>query len=155
MSKAFTKESDEDGVTELPDREVSSFPNLVTPAGLVAIDAEITRHSAFNAEALAAGDREAAARAARELRYWTQRRNSAEVQPAPTSSDTVSFGSTVNILREDGRRSSWRIVGEDEADPSNGLLSYVSPLARAMTGKGIGEWIEAGATEAKIVAIST
>jgi transcription elongation GreA/GreB family factor len=66
----------------------------------------------------------------------------------------VGFGSAVNILREDGRRSSFRIVGEDEADPSRGLLSWVSPLAREMMGKGIGEEIEAGATEAKIVAIS-
>ncbi|MDP3492684.1 MAG: GreA/GreB family elongation factor, partial [Hyphomonadaceae bacterium] len=58
------------------------------------------------------------------------------------------------ILREDGRRSSFRIVGEDEADPARGLLSWVSPLARAMMGKGVGEEIEAGATEATITAIS-
>jgi len=154
MSKAFTKESDDDGVTDLPDREISPFPNLVTAEGLALIDGEIDCHSATHAGALAAGDREAAARAARELRYWTARRNSAQVQPAPAGSDEVSFGSAVKILREDGRRSSYRIVGEDEADPANGLLSYVSPLARELMGKGIGEYVEAGATEAKIVAIS-
>jgi transcription elongation GreA/GreB family factor len=154
MSKAFTKESDDDGVLDLPEREISSFPNLVTAQGLVLIDAEIDRHSEAHAEALAAGDKEAAARAARELRYWTARRNSAQVQPAPAGADEVVFGSAVNILREDGRRSSFRIVGEDEADPSRGLLSWVSPLAREMMGKGVGEEIEAGATEAKIVAIS-
>ena len=64
------------------------------------------------------------------------------------------FGSAVNILREDGRRSSFRIVGEDEADPTRGLLSWVSPLAREMMGKGAGEGIEAGATDARVVAIS-
>jgi transcription elongation GreA/GreB family factor len=154
MSKAFTKESDDDGVTELPEREVSSFPNLVTAEGLALIDAAIDDHSTAHATALAAGDREAAARAARGLRYWTARRNSAQVQPAPACAEVVAFGSVVEIEREDGRRARYRIVGEDEADPAKGLLSWVSPLARAMMGKGAGEDIEAGATEATITTIS-
>ena len=154
MSKAFTRESDDDGVTELPDREISSFPNLVTAAGLAQIEAEIARHSEANALALSAGDKEAAARAARELRYWTARRNTAQVQPAPDGAGVVTFGSAVDILREDGRKSSFRIVGEDEADPAHGLLSWVSPLARAMMGKGVGDEIEAGATEATITGIA-
>lgn len=154
MSKAFTRESDDDGVTELPEREISSFPNLVTAEGLALIDAAIDDHSRAHATALAAGDREAAARAARELRYWTARRNSAQVQSAPADSDEVAFGSQVEIEREDGRRARYRIVGEDEADPAKGLLSWMSPLARAMMGKGVGEEIEAGATEATITAIS-
>ncbi len=154
MSKAFTKESDDDGVTELPEREISTFANLVTAEGLALIDAAIGEHSAAHAAALAADDREAAARAARELRYWTQRRNSAQVQPPPTDCETVAFGSGVEIEREDGRRSVFRIVGEDEADPARGLLSWVSPLGRAMMGKDVGEGVEAGATEATIIAIS-
>ena len=154
MSKAFTKESDDDGATEIPEREISSFPNLVTAEGLALIDAAIDKHSAAHATALAAGDREAAARAARELRYWTARRNSAQVQPPPADSGEVAFGSQVEIAREDGRRARYRIVGEDEADPARGLLSWASPLARAMIGKGAGEEIKAGATEAVIMAIS-
>ena len=154
MSKAFTKESDADEVIDLPEREISPLANLVTPRGLALIEAEIERASAANAAALAADDREAAARAGRDLRYWTARRNSAQVQPDPTGSDKVQFGSAVNILRSDGRRLSFRIVGEDEADPAQGLLSWASPLARAMMGKGVGDQIEAGATEAEIVAIS-
>ncbi|MDP3494967.1 MAG: transcription elongation factor, partial [Hyphomonadaceae bacterium] len=93
MSKAFTRESDDDGVTELPDREISSFPNLVTADGLAQIEAEIARHSDANVSALSAGDKEAAARASRELRYWTARRNTAQVQPAPDDLDLVTFGS--------------------------------------------------------------
>ena len=154
MSKAFTKESDDDGATELPDREISSFPNLVTAEGLAQIDAAIDTHSAAHASALSADDKEAAARAARELRYWTARRATAQTQPPPSGSAKVGFGSAVNILREDGRRASYRIVGEDEADPAKGRLSWVSPLARAMMGKGVGEEIEAGATVAEITAIS-
>jgi transcription elongation GreA/GreB family factor len=154
MSKAFTKETDADDSVDLPEREVSALPNLVSQRGLGLIDAEIERHSAANAAALAAGDKEAAARAGRELRYWTARRNSAQVQPDPVGSAEVQFGSAVNILRADGRLQSFRIVGEDEADPSQGLLSWASPLARELMGKSVGEEIEAGATEAKIVAIS-
>ena len=154
MSKAFTKESDDDRGTELPDREISSFPNLVTAEGLAQIDAAIDAHSAAHASALAAADKEAAARSARELRYWTARRASAQVQPPPTGSAEVAFGSAVNIVREDGRRASYRIVGEDEADPAKGRLSWVSPLARTLMGKGVGEEIEAGATQATITAIS-
>jgi transcription elongation GreA/GreB family factor len=92
--------------------------------------------------------------APRELRYWTARRNSAQVQPAPQGSDVVAFGSAVNILHEDGRRSSYRIVGEDEADPARGLISWASPLAGELMGKGVGEMIAAGVTEATIAVIS-
>lgn len=154
MSKAFTKESDSDGAQELPDREISSVPNLVTPEGLSQIDAAIDTHSTAHAAALASGDKESAARSARELRYWTARRASAQVQPPPSRSDEVAFGAAVDLLRSDGRHVSYRIVGEDEADPANGRLSWVSPLARAMMGKGVGEEIAAGATEATITAIS-
>lgn len=154
MSKAFTRESDEDGATELPEREVSAFPNLVTAEGLASIDAEIERHSRENARALAAGDKEGLVRVGRELRYWTARRNSAQVQPAPADSDEVRFGSTVTIEREGGRRTTWRIVGEDEADPEKGTLSHASPLARALMGLEVGDTVVVGAGEAEIVGIS-
>jgi transcription elongation GreA/GreB family factor len=157
MSKAFTKESCGEGVGDLPDlpeRPVSPHPNLVTPHGQAMIDGEIGRHSDAHARALAANDRQAAARAAREMRYWTARRNTAQIQPALAAAGVVAFGSHVTILRDDGRRVSFRVVGEDEADPAKGRLSYVSPLARELMGKGIGEHVEAGASGAKIVAIS-
>ena len=48
----------------------------------------------------------------------------------------------------------YRIVGEDEADPALGTLSYVSPVAQALMGKQVGEVVEAGHSEAEIVAIS-
>ena len=154
MSKAFTRESDEDAVAELPEREISSFINLVTPEGLAAIDAEIDRHSRLKAEALAADDTEAAARAARELRYWTARRNTAQVAPPPADNEQVRFGASVTIVRDDGRTNIWRIVGEDEADPARGTLSHASPLARALMGREVGDTVRAGATEAEIVGIS-
>jgi transcription elongation GreA/GreB family factor len=72
----------------------------------------------------------------------------------PKDAKEVHFGSTVTILREDGRRQTYRIVGEDEADPSAGTLSYVSPVAQALMGKQVGDVVEAGAAEAEIVEIS-
>ena len=50
----------------------------------------------------------------------------------------MQFGRIVEIEREDGRRQAFRIVGEDEADPAKGSISYVSPLARALLGKVVG-----------------
>jgi transcription elongation GreA/GreB family factor len=59
----------------------------------------------------------------------------------------------VTLKRNDGRRQTWRIVGEDEADPANGSISYVSPVARALMGKKIGDLVEVGHLDANIVAI--
>ena len=72
----------------------------------------------------------------------------------PRDAKQVHFGSTVTILREDGRRQTYRIVGEDEADPALGTLSYVSPVAQELMGKEVGDVVLAGAAEAEIVAIS-
>jgi transcription elongation GreA/GreB family factor len=55
---------------------------------------------------------------------------------------TVQFGSTVTVRRDDGREQTFRIVGEDEAEPSKGTLSHVSPLARALFGKTVGDAAE-------------
>ena len=154
MSKAFTREDDETGATELPERIISSQPNLVTAEGLAAIDAEIEEHSRRQSEANAVDDRDAAVRAARELRYWTVRRANAQLMPTPADNDEVRFGATVTIEREDGRTSTWRIVGEDEADPAHGTVSHVAPLARALMGKRVGDVVKAGASDAEIVSIS-
>lgn len=154
MSKAFTREDDLGGAADLPERMVSSQPNLVTAEGIAAIEAEIDAQTRRQSEALAAEDRDAAARAARELRYWTHRRATAQLMPPPLDNTEVRFGSSVTLARADGRRSIWRIVGEDEADPARGTISHVSPLARALMGKTVGDGVEAGATEAEIIAIA-
>jgi transcription elongation GreA/GreB family factor len=73
--------------------------------------------------------------------------------PAPDGTEKVQFGSTVTIERDDGRRQTWRIVGEDEAEPSEGRLSYVSPVARALLNKAVGDVVAAGSGEAEIVEI--
>jgi transcription elongation GreA/GreB family factor len=155
MSRAFVKERDgDDALDELPERPISPHPNLVTAEGLAYIDAEIARLQQQHAAAQAANDRGALARSARDLRYWTARRSTARVVPPPTDSSRVQFGSTVTIVRDDERRQTFRIVGEDEADPARGTLSHVSPLARALFGKQVGDSVQAGQSEAEIVEVA-
>jgi len=151
MSRAFVKE--QDGVEELPDRLISEHPNLVTAEGLAQIEAQLTRADAAHASAQAAGDRGEMAATARELRYWSARLASAELVPPPADNAQVQFGAKVTIEREDGRKRTYRIVGEDEADPAKGSISYVSPLASALVGKSVGDTVKVAGSEAEIIAI--
>jgi transcription elongation GreA/GreB family factor len=154
MSKAFTREPETGDVyDDLPDRPVSPH-NLVTPKGLEMIEAELARLHLEHTAAQEANDRARLAKTNRDLRYWTSRRATAQVMEPPKDAREVHFGSTVTILREEGRRQTYRIVGEDEADPSAGTLSYVSPVAQALMGKQVGDVVEAGAAEAEILEIS-
>jgi transcription elongation GreA/GreB family factor len=154
MSNAFVKEEEGGEAVDLADRPVSPHPNFVTAQGLAAIEAELTRLQPQYATAQAASDRGALARIARDLRYWNARRLSAQVVPEPTDARAVQFGSAVTIVRDDGRRQTYRIVGEDEADPAKGTLSHVSPLARALFGKEVGDTVRAGSAQAEIVKIA-
>ncbi len=154
MSRAFVKEPDGSEAEDFPDRLVSDHPNLVTARGFERIETEVTNASAAHATAVGGGDRGEIAKALRDLRYWTARRSTAELMPAPTNATTVQFGSTVTVLRDDGRRHTYQIVGEDEADPSAGSISYVSPLAQAMLGKSVGDSVAAGKGEAEITKIT-
>ena len=153
MSRAFVKEQDADHPEDLPERPVSEHPNDVTETGLAQIERALATAAEAYARAQAAADRAALATAARDLRYWTARRATARVVPAPSDSSEVRFGTSVTILRDDGREQTFRIVGEDEADPAQGSISHVSPLARAMFGKRVGDVVAAGAGEAEIIRI--
>jgi len=154
MSRAFVKEPDgAEAFEELPDRPISEHSNLVTPQGLAQIENNLTRLHEQHAQAQSAGDRAALASVGRDLRYWTARRSTAQVMPPPEDTAKVQFGSTVTIVRDDDRRQTFRIVGEDEAEPAQGTLSYASPVARALLNKAVGDVITAGSGEAEIVEI--
>lgn len=158
MSVAFTKETDRDGTeADLPDRPISPHPNLVTPEGLAALEAALEAARAAVTLAKDAGEDAtglAMARAQRDLRYYSARRASAELIEPHAAGDKVAFGSRVTFDRADGRRQTFRIVGEDEADPAKGTVSYVSPIARALMGKEIGEAATVAGGEVEIVAIA-
>jgi transcription elongation GreA/GreB family factor len=59
----------------------------------------------------------------------------------------------VSVLRADGREQTFRIVGEDEADPARGTISHASPLARSIFGKSVGDIVKLGTSELEIKAI--
>ncbi|HEY4077299.1 MAG TPA: GreA/GreB family elongation factor [Rhizomicrobium sp.] len=136
MSRAFIKETAESAAP--PERMVDEGPNLVTPEGLAQIDAHVARIETAMQTETNVLLRETLAR---DLRYWTIRKASAEVV-TPSADSTVAFGSTVTIIRK-GRAQTFRIVGVDEADASRGLISFRAPLAQAVLGARPGEIIEA------------
>ena len=155
LSRAFVREQDDADIFEdLPDRSISPFRNLVTSRGLKRMDAEISTLRSAYAKAVAAQDKAATAKVSRDLRYWTSRRASAELVEPTQISGSVRFGMTVTIQREDGKRQTFRIVGEDEADPKSGRLSHASPLARALLGKEVGDVISTAQGEVEIVQIT-
>ncbi|WP_159730632.1 transcription elongation factor GreA [Methylosinus sp. Ce-a6] len=155
MSSAFTKEQNDDELRqELPDRPVSPHRNLVTPEGLAQIEAELTRLHVELESARAKDDKGAVALAARDLRYWTARRASAEVVRPIADHEQVRFGHRVVIEDESGKRQAFRLVGEDEADPAKGLIPYVAPLAKALLGKSVGDGVEVIHHSARIVEIA-
>ncbi len=160
MSVAFTKEEDaESQAANLPDRPISPHANLVTVEGLAQLEAGLAEAQAAYAAARAGGDintdRTAMARATRDLRYFSARRASAQLVETPPEADKVMFGGSVTFEREDGRTQTYRIVGEDEADPMKGTVSHVSPLARALLGKAVGEMAMVNGAEVEIMALGS
>jgi transcription elongation GreA/GreB family factor len=159
LSVAFTKEESAETASEtlLPDRPISPHPNLVTEGGLKALQLQLRQAEAAYEVAQRIVDvnerRREAATPLRDVRYFKERVRTAQVMSPPSSTDTVGFGSTVTFGRDDGRVQKFRIVGEDEADPKCGSISFVSPVARSLIGKAVGDIATSGGQELEIVAI--
>jgi transcription elongation GreA/GreB family factor len=159
LSVAFTKEESAETAaeTQLPDRPVSPHLNLVTEAGLKALERQL--HEAKDAfEAAQKTEdvnerRRLSAVPLRDARYFAERVRTAQVVAQPESTGIVAFGHTVTFSRDDGRKQTYRIVGEDEADPKEGTISYVSPVARAVMGKAVSDVVTVGDREIEIIAI--
>ena len=160
MSVAFTKEDSAETASEtlLPDRPVSPHPNHVTEAGLKALELQLQQARAAYETAQTIEDvnerRRQAAIPSRDMRYFAARVRSAQIIAAPVSTDIVGFGSSVTFRRDDGRVQTYRIVGEDEADPKTGSISFVSPVARLLIGKAVGDVVGAAGQEIEIISIS-
>jgi len=159
LSVAFVKEESAEAASEtlLPDRPISPHPNLVTEGGFKALELQLQQARAAYDAASSIEDvnerRRQAANPLRDLRYFAARVRTAQVIPEPISLDVVAFGSTVTFSRDDGRMQTYRIVGEDEADPKTGSISFVSPVARALTGKTAGDVVSVGGQELEVIAI--
>ena len=138
MSVAFVREESAEAAQEitLPERPISPHPKfLVTQSGLKALESA----TAESGEALKTAQgiedanerRRALELAARDARYFSERLASAIFGPSRRASRRLGLGHRVTILRDGQRRQTYRIVGEDEADPRAGTISYVAPLSRA------------------------
>lgn len=160
MAVAFTKEESFETASEtlLPDRPISSHPNLVTEAGLKALEQQLRQaREAYDIASTIDEVNERRRQTAgplRDLRYFAERVRTAQLIAQPTSNDSVAFGSIVTFSRDDGRVQTYRLVGEDEADPKAGSISFVSPVARLLMGKAVGDVIMMGEQELEIVSIS-
>lgn len=153
MSRAFTREDDNEAIADIGELPISTERNLVTEDGIAQMESHVNRLRKEFAEAEKNGEREPMAIATRDLRYWQTRRESAELSIPDPDEKVVRFGMQVSLRGEDGKPATWKIVGEDEADAHAGKISHVSPMARAMFGKEVGETFELNSKEWEIVAL--
>ena len=152
MSKAFVKENGHEAEPSEPDAPAlpPGGKNYMTPAGFARLKAELARLVETErpavvktvAWAASLGDRSENAdyiygkRRLREIdrrvRFLIKRLESAEVVDASgRDTDQVFFGATVKVKSKDGERE-VTIVGVDEVDPAHGLVSWMSPIAKAL-----------------------
>ena len=162
MSRAFVKEADDNLPSdELPERPQSPHPNYVTPRGLGQLHGRVHELQAERNRLAAQDDPMARTRlleVKRDLRYFQGRVERAIlVNPAGQPQDEVHFGAQVEIESEEGTRSLYHIVGEDEADVNAGSISWASPLGKALIGLRVGDsfvWNRAGkAQDVEVVSI--
>ncbi len=157
MSKAFTKESDDED--ELPEIPSESVKNYVTPFGFEQLQAEyrrlineerpktveVVRWAAGNGDRSENGDYIYGKKRLREIdrriRYLVKRLESAEVvNPALQQSLTkVYFGATVTYAASDGTKNTVKLVGIDEANLSEGKISWTSPVAKTLLKSQVGD----------------
>jgi transcription elongation GreA/GreB family factor len=160
VAVAFTKEESFETASEtlLPDRPISTHPNLVTETGLRTMETQLKVAREAYEKASVIDDvnerRRQAAGPLRDTRYLVARLRNAQLVPTPVASDVVAFGNEVTFRRADGRTQTYRIVGEDEADPKAGSISFVSPVARLLMGRRVGDVVGAEAHELEIIGIS-
>ena len=138
MSRGFIKEGDQEEIPMVPPRAYlpEGVPNYVTKEGLEALREEL---KTLETERTKAGDNYVMGNYIDAVsKQLIERINSAvEIDLSKANKNTVSFGAWV---RYNGRV--VRIVGVDEADVNKGLISFISPIAKLLTGKKAGDVIE-------------
>ena len=139
MSVAFRRDSDEEHLEPKFEIPIPLGPNLVTARGLAMIDGRVAD---LESQIEASEDKAEIAVLKRDLRYWQTRQITAELAPIPAV-DRVEFGTRVTVSMN-GKPRTFQIVGDDESDPTAGLISISAPLSRAMLGAEAGELLPFG-----------
>jgi transcription elongation GreA/GreB family factor len=149
MSVAFRRDGDEEHLEPKFELPIPAGPNLVTARGLELIEATI--HTLQRGLAIATEDTAIAA-IKRDLRYWQARQITAQVPPEADGSK-VEFGVTVRLVLN-GKPKCFRLVGDDEADPASGTISFKSPLSQAILGAEVGDVLPFGGREDAIQVVA-
>ncbi|OPK06418.1 GreA/GreB family elongation factor [Pseudomonas sp. VI4.1] len=143
MSRAFVNEDNAAAQADQPvERQVSDQPNYVTPAGLAQLQAKVAELQQLHNEQTDNGeqaDKQRLADLERDLRYFNQRLQSAQVVTAARSTEKVQIGSRVTFANEHDSEETVQLVGEDQADAAAGLINWGSPLGRALLGAQLGD----------------
>lgn len=137
MSVAFRREGDDEHMEPKFELPIPAGPNWVTVRGLRLTREKVAALEAVDLSGMAEED---AKKHSRVLRYWRTRLATAELRPVATG-DVVAFGCRVTY-RLNGRDKTVGLVGDDEADPADGRISFSAPLARAMMGAAVGELVD-------------
>jgi transcription elongation GreA/GreB family factor len=150
MSVAFRRDSDEEHLEPKFELPIPAGPNLVTARGFDLIERRVAE---LRRDLATAADEPAIALIKRDLRYWQSRQITAKIAPRP-SGERVEFGVRVHLLLKGKPKSFW-IVGDDEAEPAAGTVSFKAPLSQAILGAEVDETVSFGGTEEaiRIVAI--
>ncbi|MGH6931906.1 MAG: GreA/GreB family elongation factor [Dongiaceae bacterium] len=147
MSRAFVKEADGEQPDDVPERPQSPHPNYVTASGLQSLQRQYAklqeeRHKLNEGGEPELLDKEHLRLVERDLRYLQERIERAIlIDPVSQPADRVGFGALVETVDDNDEKRKFRIVGEDEADPKHDRISWVSPLAKALTGAAVGDMV--------------
>lgn len=165
MSKAFTREDDAPELP-LPARQAPTLPpgakNYMTPDGAERLRSEIARLQEQRRTLASPDETETRRQLAlldTRVRQLEKSLNSATiVGPPPRPWTQVRFGATVAVRDQHGEESQYRIVGVDEADVDRGLVSWCSPIGRALINAELGQRVRltvpAGDLELDILTIA-
>ncbi|OUR89558.1 hypothetical protein A9Q92_00815 [Methylophaga sp. 42_8_T64] len=147
MSRAFVKEPDGDQVSDdQPEWPISQHTNFVTVQGLQQLQARrelrLKQQDVLNMDKDSMSSKVELAQIGREVRYLTARISTAKVVQTPHDKTIVKIGASVKIIDEAGNSYQFLIVGEDEADIKQGKISWVSPLAKALLNRELGDEVQ-------------
>ena len=163
MARAFTRESDNESLDEIVVEPKEVLPpgvkNYITPEGATRLRTDLRNlvderprlREAIGEEPEPA-DKKRLRELDRKIRYLDERVSELEiVEPPDKIPDRVVFGARVTVADEDGNEKSYRISGVDETDPDNGMISWISPIARALTSREVGDEVQLDLPRGRVV----
>jgi len=146
MNRAFVKEPDGDQAeTDLPVRPQSKHPNYITTKGLEKQKAylhQLILECSTLKTSNTLADKNKIKLLNADITYLKQRVESAiPIKVEAQEGEDIRFGATIALVDENNTQYKFTIVGQDEVDAENGLISWVSPLASVLIGKQVGDII--------------